>query len=255
MLGIFLVLGVIRTAATSIFDYDVDQLMETALQSSPSTSLERCAYTLQTTKSNGELMKERFDPYFGDDKAWSLLSVNGTVPTAEQLDQYVPQERKRHPAVVSFEFIDRSTLEFMEDSAQGFVFSFDIVGSNDGRQEDIVNSILIDPLSAQVKEVRRLAKSEFRVGSFAKVLEFETVSVFRYDNETRTVVLDMNSTHLKARTGEQTINQSLRLDFTELDCSTVPVDTPVPPVQDQEAPGQQEPSSSPMPRDSNSTIP
>ena len=109
----------IPLAATQPVADELHNLLRSALQTPTPTSNELCAYSMRTTRPNGDLVQERFDPYFGDRKAWSLVSIAGSTPTAEQLDQYEPPRRQRHPAVISFQFIDMKSLELTEETCCG----------------------------------------------------------------------------------------------------------------------------------------
>ena len=204
---------------------ELHNLVRVALQTSTPASNELCAYSMRTTGPNGDLVQERFDSYFGDNKAWSLVRVAGSAPTAEQLDHYEPPLRQRHPAVVSFQFIDMESLELTEETAAGLVFSFDVEpGLGHSANSVIKNTLLVDPITAQLKQIRRVSDADFRVGKFAKISEFESTSTFRRDSETKSLVLSSSTTRLKSRIGRETIDQRLHIEFDEFDCSTVPVE-------------------------------
>lgn len=223
--GLFAVLA-IPLAATPPYTEDVRNLLEYALQTSTHASNELCAYSMRTSSMNGHVVQERFDPYFGNDKAWSLVSIDGNAPNAEQLDLYEPPLRERHPAVVSFQFIDIASLKFIEETGAGMLFSFDVVATLRHKSlSAIENTLVFDPVTEQVKQIRRVSDSDFRVGKFAKIFEFEAVSTFRRDNETKSTVLWTSTTRLKSRIGREVIDQELHIEFDELDCSTVPVET------------------------------
>ncbi len=205
----------------------LDSILENALRSSPAESFKLCAYTLRTIGLQSE-MEERYDPYFSDTHTWSLVSVDGNIPTAEQLDQYLPKRHQRHPAFVSFEFIDVESIELVEQTSEGFLrFSFEWTTQSDEISHDSVsNTLLVDPARSRILEIRRESVEEFRVGTFLKVLEFETFDGFRFDQQTQSVVLQESRVHLVARSGRQRMDQSVKREFSELDCSTVPIEVP-----------------------------
>ena len=231
---------------------ELHNLLRVALQTLTPSSNELCAYSMRTTNPNGDLVQERFDPYFGDREAWSLVSIAGNAPTAEQLDQYEPPLRQRHPAVISFQFIDMESLELIEKTAAGVVFSFDIEpGLGQSANSVTKNTLLIDPITAQVKQIRRVSDADFRVGKFAKISEFESTSTFRRDTETKSLVLSSSITRLKSRIGRETIDQRLHIEFDEFDCSTVPVEVTEQQESELESPQLQDsPSSTGEVRDS-----
>ena len=206
---------------------DIDYLIDRVFANPVSDPKESCAYTVRTTSGDGYETRERYDPYFDDEQAWSLVSVNGAAPTAEQLDGYAPGKRSRHAAVLSFDFIDNASIEFVEQTSDELKLSFDLSGTHQFENEDsIENTMLVDPISAQVNEIRRKSTETFRVGKFAKVFEFETIDKFEFEEETESVVLAMNSVRLRARTGELNVDQFVQRVFSEFDCSTVPVEVP-----------------------------
>lgn len=215
----------IPLAATQPVADELHNLLRVALQTPTPTSNELCAYSMRTTNPNGDLVQERFDPYFGGSEAWSLVSIAGSAPTAEQLDQYEPPRRQRHPAVISFQFIDMNSLELIEETVAGMVFSFDVEQELIHSANSVIkNTLLFDPITAQVKQIRRVSDTDFRVGKFAKISEFESTSTFRRDSETKSLVLSSSTTRLKSRIGRETIDQRLHIEFDEFDCSTVPVE-------------------------------
>ena len=221
------VLGCTAIVSQEITKSDIDYLIDHIFANPVSDPKESCAYTVRTTSGDGYETRERYDPYFDDEQAWSLVSVNGAAPTAEQLDGYAPGRRSRHPAVLSFDFIDNASIEFVEQTSDELKLSFDLSSTHQFENEDsIENTMLIDPISAQVNEIRRKSTETFRVGKFAKVFEFETIDKFEFEEETESVVLAMNSVRLRARTGELNVDQFVQRVFSEFDCSTVPVEVP-----------------------------
>lgn len=207
----------------SDIEYLVDRIFET-LTSDP---LEGCAYTVQTTDGDGNERRERYDPYFDNERAWSLVSINGAAPSAEQLDAYEPAKGPRHPAAISFDFIDDTTIKFVEQTPHELKFSFELSSELQFENEhSIENTLLIDPISAQINEIRRQSTETFKVGKFAKVFEFETIYKLEFEEETQSVVLVMSSVRLKARTGELVVDQFIQRNFSEFDCSTVRAEVP-----------------------------
>ncbi|MCY3885148.1 MAG: hypothetical protein OXG24_09585 [Gammaproteobacteria bacterium] len=217
---------------------DIEYLVDRAFKTTANNSFEKCAYTVRTTDGTGSEKQERFDPYFGDEQAWSLVSTNGTAPTAKQLDGYEPSESLRHPAVLSFDFIDTSTLKFVAQESNDLRFSFELASELRFENDTLIaNTVVIEPVSAQIKEIRRASSEAFRVAKFAKVLEFEAIDRFRYEDETKALVLQSSSVRLKARSGEYRVDQSIQRAYSEFDCSTTPIE--VPPTN-QENPSEEE---------------
>ena len=227
VLALVSVLGGSALVSEEISQSDIEYLVERIFAAPTSDSKEGCAYTVRTTDSDGNERRERYDPYFNDEQSWSLVSINGAVPTAEQLDAYDPGKWSRHPAVVTFDFIDKTTIEFVEQTTEELKFSFQLSGELEFENEySIENTMLIDPISAQVNEIRRKSTETFRVAKFARVFEFEAIDSFKFEEETQSVVLTANSVRLRARTGELVVDQTIQRAFSEFDCSTVPVEMP-----------------------------
>lgn len=228
VLALVSLLGGTSAVSEEITKSDIEFLVDRIFVTAMADSKEGCAYTVRTTIGDGNETRERYDPYFDDEQAWSLVSVNGAVPTAKQLDRYEPDKRLRHPAVLSFDFIDSSTIKFVEQTPEELEFSFEL--SRELQFEDetsINNTVLINPISAQINEIRRKSTETFKVGKFARVFEFEAIDRFEFEEETQSVVLTASSIRLRARTGELIVDQTIRRTFSEFDCSTVPVDVPV----------------------------
>lgn len=210
-----------------ISESDIEYLVDRIFETPNSDPLAGCAYTVQTTDGDGNERRERFDPYFDDEQAWSLVSLNGATPSAEQLDAYEPAKSPRHPAALSFDFIDDTTIEFVEQSPGELKFSFELSKELQFENEhSIENTMLIDPITTQINEIRRKSTETFKVGKFAKVFEFETIYKFEFEEETQSVVLVMSSVRLRARTGELVVDQFIQRKFSEFDCSTVRAEVP-----------------------------
>ena len=206
---------------------DIEYLVDRIFAAPTSESKEGCAYTVRSTDKDGNEKRERYDPYFNDEQVWSLVSINGAVPTAEQLDGYEPSTWSRHPAVVSLDFIDNTTIEFVGQTSEELKFSFQLRGELEfAKEKSIENTMLIDPISAQVNEIRRKSTETFRVAKFARVFEFEAIDSFEFEEETQSVVLTASRVRLRARTGELVVDQTIQRAFSEFDCSTVPVEMP-----------------------------
>lgn len=227
VLALISVLGGSAVVSEEISKSDIEYLVERIFEAPTSDSKEGCAYTVRSTDRVGNERRERYDPYFNDEQAWSLVSINGAVPTVEQLDGYEPSTWSRHPAVVSFDFIDNTTIEFVEQTSEELKFSFQLRSELEfANEQSIENTMLIDPISAQVNEIRRKSTETFRVAKFARVFEFEAIDSFGFEEETQSVVLTESRVRLRARTGELVVDQSIQRTFSEFDCSTVPVEMP-----------------------------
>lgn len=221
------VLGGSAAVSAEVTESDIEYLIDRVFDRPVENSKEGCAYTVRTTTGSGNERLERYDPFFEDEQAWSLVSINGTAPTAEQLDKYEPAKRSRHPAVITFDFIDNTSLEFVEQTSDELKFSFELRGELGHENENLVeNTLFIDPISAQINEIRRKSTESFRVATFARVYEFEAIDTFDFEAETQSVVLATSSVRLRARTGELVVDQSVQRTFSEFDCSTVPVEVP-----------------------------
>lgn len=217
----------LTSVSEEISKSDIEYLVDRIFETPTSDPLEGCAYTVQTTDGDGNERRERYDPYFDDERAWSLVSINGAAPSAEQLDAFQPVKGPRHPAAISFDFIDDTTIKFVEQTPEELKFSFELSSELQFENEDsIENTMLIDPISAQINEIRRKSTETFKVGKFAKVFEFETKYKFEFEEETQTVVLVMSTVRLKARTGELVVDQFIQRNFSEFDCSTVRAEVP-----------------------------
>ena len=221
------VLGGSAAVSAEVTESDIEYLIDRVFDRPVENTKEGCAYTVRTTAGDGNQILERYDPFFGDEQAWSLVSIDGATPTAEQLDKYEPSKRSRHPAVVTFDFIDNTSLEFAEQTSSELKFSFELRGELGHENAHLVeNTLFIDPISAQINEIRRKSTESFRVAKFARVYEFEAIDTFDFEAETQSVVLATSSVRLRVRTGELVVDQSVQRTFSEFDCSTVPVEVP-----------------------------
>ena len=183
-------------------------------------ALQTCAYTQQTTITDVGSMQERFDPNIGLGLEWQLLQVNGQDPTDKQLNDYEPKPRKRHPAVLNFDFIDTDSLKFLDQSQSRLNFSYTVAPeiSNDQRQF-VSHQLTLDAETRQLLELKSFATESFRIQPWMHIQEYKSVSTFRFEEQINSSVLETVRFILKAKSGKRTIEREITKQFSNLVCA------------------------------------
>ncbi len=204
---------------------DISYMIERAFVSNPNPIqiLTNCAYTQNTEVAGIGTMTERFVPNLAEDQPWQLIETNGEELSIEQLVQYVPLSRKRHPAIVDVTQIETESLNFVEETDEGMKFAF----KRRDRESwfdagSIENTVIINPFLGDLVEIRRRAKEPFRVQPWMKVEEYDHISTFQYNEETEGIVLESLELKIAVRSGRETLERILRVDFEEFDCDLTP---------------------------------
>ena len=183
-------------------------------------TLKNCAYTQRTTTSNVGSMQERYDPGIGLGLEWQLLFVNGEDPTDQQLNNYEPKSRERHPAVLNFEFIDIDSLQLQDRSQSQLRFTFKVIPSQStGLNQHVSNQLTIDRNSGELVELKSFTTEPFRIQPWMQVQEYESVSTFRFEEQTNGSVLEQLAYTLKVNSGKQTLQREVSLQFSDFDCT------------------------------------
>lgn len=183
-------------------------------------SLRNCAYTQQTTIKDVGSMRERFDPSIGLGLEWQLVQVNGKDPTDKQLNDYEPKLRKRHPAVLNFDFIDTDSLQLLNQSQSNLLFSFELVPNTyESLNENVTHRLKIHSDTGQLLELKSVATEPFRVQPWLLIQEYESVSTFRFEEQTESSVLEQVVFKLRVRSSERTIEREVTKLFSDFDCN------------------------------------
>lgn len=183
-------------------------------------SLSLCAFTQQTTITDVGNVRERFDPSFGLGLEWQLLMVNGQDPTDQQLNDYKPRSRKRHPALLNFDFIDINSVQLMSQSPSKLQFTFKVLpGESTGLNQHVVNHLTIDRLTERLIELKSYAPEPFHIEPWMHVTEYKSVSTFRFEEQTNSSVLEQVSFKLNVNSAKQMLEQEFTKYYSNFDCS------------------------------------
>ena len=183
-------------------------------------TLKNCAYTQQTTIKDVGSMQERYDPSGGLGLEWQLLQVNGNAPTDQQAHNYEPKPRQRHPAVLNFDFIDRDSLQLLDETQSRLKFEYKVVPSA-GRElnQHVTNQLTIDSDSEQLLEMKTIAQESFRIQQWTRVKEYENISTFRFEDQTNGTVLEQVTLKLEVKSGRNTLYHEVTKQFSDFDCT------------------------------------
>ncbi|MYF02389.1 MAG: hypothetical protein F4227_05330, partial [Gammaproteobacteria bacterium] len=176
--------------------------------------LKNCAYTQQTTIKDVGSMRERYDPSGGLGLEWQLLQVNGKNPTDQQVHNYDPKKRQRHPAVLNFDFIDVDSLQLLEESQSKLKLEYKVVpGAGQGLNQHVTNQLTIDSDTGQLLEVKSIALETFRIQRWTQVKVYENVSTFRFEDQTNGTVLEQITLKLELKSRGNTLNHEVTKKF------------------------------------------
>ena len=182
--------------------------------------LKNCAYTQQTTIKDVGSTLERYDPSSGLGLEWQLLELNGKSPTDQQVHNYEPKPRQRHPAVLNFDFIDPDSLQLLDESQSKLNFEFKVVpSSGQGLNQHVKNQLTIDSATGQLLEMKSIAQEPFRIQRWTQVNEYENISTFRFEDQTNGTVLEQVSFKLEVKSGNNTLYHEVSKQFSDFDCS------------------------------------
>lgn len=203
-------------------------------------SLRGCAYTQLTTVKDVGSMQERFDPSVGLGLEWQLLQVNGKDPTDKQLNDYEPKLRTRHPAVLNLDFIDRDSLQLLDQSQTDLLLSFKVEpNTSESLNQHVSHRLTIHADTGQLFQLKSVASEPFRVQPWLLIQEYESVSTFRFEKQTASSVLEKVTFKLKVKSSERTLDREVTKLFSDFDCNQLSpgedpkqliddLDTPVP---------------------------
>lgn len=198
-------------------------LIDEALNADETTEVRttrNCAYTLQTTIKDVGSMQERYDPSAGLGLEWQLLQLNGRDPTVQQVHNYVPKQRQRHPAVLNFDFIDHDSLQLLDESHSKLKFEYKVIPSAaQGLNLHVTHQLTIDSETGQLLEMKSIAPESFRIQSWTLVNEYENVSTFRFEDQTNGTVLEEVTFKLGVKSGRDTVYHEVTKHFSDFDCS------------------------------------
>lgn len=188
---------------------------------SMTSSLHQCAYTVETTIDGKLNVSERYIPWESKQKQWQLLDVNGAVPTNTQFANYIPTTRQRIPSIVNFEFIDKKTLNFVEENLAGIRFSFEFEKEykNDGVHSNLNNTVVIDPVFGRLTEIKSEVREPFKMFPWLKVNHYESTQTFEYETELDSVVLTRFTLKVQLKSGRTIIDRDLQINYHSFDCA------------------------------------
>ena len=203
---------------------DDDQLsIVRAILSQPvsnTKSLLTCAYTQRTTRSDVGSRKERFDPSVGLGLEWQLLSVNEKEPTDQQLNHYEPNVRARHPAILNLDYIAKDSLQLLDQSQSRLLFAFEVLpGKSTGLNQHVSNQLTIDSDRKELIELKSAASAPFHIHPWMRVQEYESISTFRYEEQTKGSVLEQVVIELKVKAGGKTLHRRITMHFSDFECT------------------------------------
>lgn len=197
--------------------------------------LRNCAYSEETTIKDVGSMLERYDPSAGLGLEWQLIQINGTEPTDQQIHNYNAISRKRHPAVLNFDFIDLDSLQLQDHSQSKLQFSYELVpNASDGLNEFVSHRLSIHADTGQLLEIKSFASESFRIQPWIRIQEYESVSTFRFEEQTNGTVLEQLQFKLVVKSNKQTLEREVTKRYSDFDCSNlIPVVNSTNPDEDQ----------------------
>ncbi len=156
---ISLLAGVGPAAAT---DGDYSELFESAVEGVTWDFEETWAYTETASGSDGDYAA-RYDPRLPEDRRWTLLSVDGRKPTAEEtaeflqgkagglLDEDLEEDHDEDDGNDADSMVDPGTLELIEETDDYWLFSF-VPTDLDSDDEDVeIGRKMLESMSGTVK--------------------------------------------------------------------------------------------------------
>lgn len=183
-------------------------------------TLKNCAYTQQTTIKDVGSMQERYDPSGGLGLEWQLLQINGKSPTDQQVHNYEPKQRQRHPAILNFDFINPDSLQLLEESQSKTKLEYKVIPAAGQRlNQHVKNQLTIDSVTGQLLELTSIAQESFRIQRWTHVKTYENVSTFRFDDQTNGTVLEQVTLKLELKSRGNTLNHEVSKQFFDFDCS------------------------------------
>lgn len=221
VLLIFLV-TVVGFAQDEINERDIVALIDKVIEDSSTKlpSLKLCAYTQLTTITDVGSVQERFDPSLGLGVEWQLLKLNGQDPTDQQINDYKQKSRKRHPAILNFDFIDTNSVQLLSQSPSKLEFAFNVLpGESTGLNQHVVNRLTVDRLRKQLIELRSFAPEPFHIKSWMQIKEYKSISTFRFEEQTNGSVLEQVKFKLSVSSGTQTMEREVTKRYSNFDCS------------------------------------
>lgn len=213
-------IGLVRAQAVS---GDLRSLLDDVLNEDETTdvqTLRNCAYTQQTIIEDIGSIKERFDPSAGLGLEWQLLELNGQNPTAQQVHNYDPKPRQRHPAILNFDFIDPASLRLLDEIQSRLKFEYKVVPSAaKGLNQHVTHQLAIDSDTGQLVEMKSLAHESFRIQRWTHIETYENVSTFRFEKQTNGIVLEQITLKLGVKSGRDTLYHEVTKQFSDFDCT------------------------------------
>ncbi|MCZ6854893.1 MAG: hypothetical protein O7G86_13340 [Gammaproteobacteria bacterium] len=204
---------------------EASDLFAQVVANTPALDETRCSYTTTGTTLEGSF-EERFTA--DASVAWQLVTLNGTAPTAEAIDDYADaaeqRERRSHPLAFDMaNLAQMDTLEMTAEDADTATFTFLL--QSDEEQE---NQQFID----KMRGLLIISKTELRPQTFViettepfspavtfKIKEFRQEMIFQYDETLATsVVVEIKSHFLGKAFIFKTIKDDRIVTLSGYDC-------------------------------------
>ena len=192
-------------------------LVRAAIAKTGDKDKEACAYSTWREQDES-VVEERFDPRAEEE--WQLVSVDGKTPTEGQIDDYAPENRGPHPAVLDFESLEYDEFWPIESDPQSLVFGF-IPKDEDGDpiDEAVRGRMTIARATNELTAMEVEASGPWSPAAFVKMNRFWQKFALAYDEEVDAVVMTAMDMEIKGRAmGLKRINVALNLRFGAFDC-------------------------------------
>lgn len=211
------------------------ELLERVLASQTDPERLGCSYTLHSNDEQRGAVSERFDPYFENENPWSLIQIDGAQPTVDQLDSYQPIARERHPAILQFDLIDRSTLESLSVVANRANYKFRIRPEySQALSANTEGTMVVNLFTEELSEIRIVAPEPFRINGLTKIERFDQFMRFNYEPLVGPV-MELLVVRIGGRTMGEKFESSINLEFDDFDCSATSNPRSTTPVRDSES--------------------
>lgn len=109
--------------AGSVLAEDYESLVQRAFESIEDTSAGNWAYTESST-TKGVTRVRHFDPRRPDGERWTLISIDGNPPTAQEREEYEQDADESEGMGFGSEFITTGSLQLIEETEASYRFGF-----------------------------------------------------------------------------------------------------------------------------------
>jgi hypothetical protein len=158
----------------------------------------------QITESGGEKRVERFDPAQPEFTRWSLLELNGRVPTTDELHDYRQKVTRRSSATnaphLTNQF-DLSSLELVRDSADRTTWRCRLqpTEAGDATAEHLAATLIFHRPTHTIESVEIASTEPFAPTLGVKITELNTTLTYSLPDADRPSLLLQSTTRLRGR--------------------------------------------------------